>query len=250
MSVGRVSLVTGASGGIGRAVVERLVETGRTVIATGRKGDALGELEARFPGRVIPLVADLAVAGEADALYERALGVKGQLSELVCAAGIVHYAPVGQVSERDLRAQLELNFVAAFLLGQRVGKHLEERGAGSMVFVASTLGARPAKLTSAYGASKAALISMAQAFALELAPRVRVNVVAPGIVDTPMVRVARDGSQLDAAGVQAQLERLAAIHPLERLGTPDEVAQAVLFALDASWMTGSVITVDGGVSLA
>jgi len=249
VSACKVALVTGASSGIGRAVVERLVEAGRTVIASGRNGEALDALASRYPGRVSSLPCDLAQAGQAEALCARAVRAAGALHEVVYAAGIVHYAPVGQVSEAQLRAQLEVNFVSAFMLGQRAGVQLAQQGGGSMVFVASTLGERPAKLTSAYAASKAALIGMARAFALELAPRVRVNVVSPGIVDTPMVRVSRDGAPLDAAGMDAHLSRLSQLHPMGRLGTPEEVAASVLFALEAPWMTGSVLTIDGGVSL-
>lgn len=250
MSESKVALVTGASGGIGEAVVERLVVEGRTVLAHGRDRTVLDSLVARHGGKVRALWADLAAAGAAEALFDEAVRASGQLDELVCAAGIVRYAPVGKVSEADLRAQLEVNFVSAFLLAQRAGLHMKERGTGAIVLVASTLGERPAPSTSAYGASKAALIAMARTFALELAPSVRVNVVSPGIVDTPMVRASRDGRELDQAGVEAQLKKLAALHPLGRTGTPAEVAQAVSFALEASWMTGSVLTLDGGVSLA
>ena len=90
---------------------------------------------------------------------------------------------------------------------------------------------------------------MARAFALELAPNVRVNAVSPGIVDTAMVRAPRDGKPLDQAGIEAHMKKLAALHPLGRTGTTAEIAQAVHFVLEASWMTGSVLTLDGGVSL-
>ena len=88
---------------------------------------------------------------------------------LVCAAGIVRYAPVGEVSAQDLQEQLAVNVIAPFLLGQRVGRAMRVRGSGSLLFVASTLAFRSAALTSAYAASKAALISMTHSFALELA---------------------------------------------------------------------------------
>ncbi len=249
MSAPRVVLVTGASGGIGRAVVERLAQAGRTVLASGRDGTRLGELAEGHPGKVQVLAAELSGEGAADALFERAWKAHGQIDELVCAAGIVRYAPVGQVSEADLRAQLELNFVSVYLLAQRVGMHMKARGGGCVVLVASTLGERPAPATSAYAASKAALIQMGRAFALELAPSVRVNVVSPGIVDTAMVRVSREGTSFDDAQLAHHMKKLATLHPLGRMGTPAEVAQAVQFALDAEWMTGSVLTIDGGVSL-
>jgi NAD(P)-dependent dehydrogenase (short-subunit alcohol dehydrogenase family) len=250
VSAPRVALVTGASGGIGFAVVERLVKAGRRVVASGRDTARLAELAASNPGQIEILAADLSGAGAAEALFARALQASARIDELVCSAGVVRYAPVGQVSEEDLRAQLELNFVSVFLLTQQASMHMKAHGRGSVVLLASTLGERPAPATSAYAATKAAVIQLSRAFALELAPSVRVNVVSPGIVDTPMVRVSRDGSQLDGAQLEQHMKKLAALHPLGRTGTPEEVAEAVQFVLEAEWMTGSVLTLDGGVSLA
>jgi len=141
------------------------------------------------------------------------------------------------------------------LMSQQVGSAMRARGGGAIVQLASTLGLRPAPDTSAYAASKAALIAATRAFALELAPEVRVNAVAPGVVDTEMVRRLRREPDLgagrgrEAEAVAQQLEGLARLHPLGRLGTPEEVAKAVLFLLDASWVTGTVLTVDGGLTL-
>ncbi|HEX6243093.1 MAG TPA: SDR family oxidoreductase, partial [Polyangiales bacterium] len=169
------------------------------------------------------------------------------------SAGVVRYAPVGQVDEAELRAQLELDFVVPYLVSQRVGSAMRARGRGAIVHIASTLGLRPAPDTSAYGASKAALIAATQAFALELAPNVRVNAIAPGIVDTGMVRVLRrevgEGDAPRATALAEQMAGFARLHPLGRMGKAEEIARAVLYLLDAEWVTGTVMTVDGGVSL-
>jgi 3-oxoacyl-[acyl-carrier protein] reductase len=240
------ALVTGASRGIGRAVVELLVARGRTVIASARDASALAELKQRHGDKVVVLAQDLTVHPER--LVEDALEV-GTLSEVVLAAGIARYAPLVDTSEVDLRAQLETNFVAPYLLLQAVARRMQT---GSIVVIASTLAFRNAPTTSAYAASKAALLSAAKSAALELAPHIRVNALAPGVVDTAMVRVPR--REL-AAGedptevVAQQLEALRALHPLARLGTPDDIAQAALYLLEASWLTGSVLTIDGGLTL-
>jgi NAD(P)-dependent dehydrogenase (short-subunit alcohol dehydrogenase family) len=246
-STQRVALVTGATRGIGRAVCGALLSAGRRVVATGRDSAQLMELERRHSDQLLAVHCDLAQPGAWSQLLARVAGLVGPLDELVLSAGMVRYAAAGEVGEAELRAQHELNFVVPFLITQRVGRAMQQRGAGSIVHVASTLGLRPA-----YAASKAALISATRSFALELAPQVRVNAVAPGVVDTAMVRVLRgsapEGEAERGAALEAQLEGLRALHPLGRLGTPEEVAEAVLYLLDARWVTGSVLTVDGGLT--
>ena len=243
----RLALVTGASRGIGRATCEALLKGGRTVLATGRDALALASLEAAYPGRVLGLDCDLVQPGAWQRLLDR-VDQHGPLDELVLSAGIVRYAAVGQISEEELRAQHELNFLVPFLITQRVGSAMRERGHGAIVHIASTLGLRSAPQTAAYAASKAALISASRSFALELAPTVRVNAVAPGVVDTAMIRVTRGETADPEAALRAQLDKLRALHPLGRLGTAAEIAEAVLFLLDAAWISGSVLTVDGGLT--
>ena len=143
---------------------------------------------------------------------------------------------------------MRVNFEAPFLLAQRAGEHIARAGGGAMVLIASTLGLVPAPLTAAYSASKAALISMTRAFARELGPQgVRVNAIAPGVVDTDMVRVVRPSSPLD--DVAAQLDALRGLHALGRLGTPEDVAETAMYLLGARYVTGAVVVVDGGLSL-
>ncbi len=244
----KTALVTGATRGIGAAVLEALVRSGRRVIACARDVERLAALEKAYPGDVVSLAADLAQVDDTSRVAAQALA-HGPVDELVCAAGIVRYASVGEVSEADLRAQLEVNFVSPFLLAQSLGAAMRARGEGSIVFITSTLASVPAPQTSAYASSKAALTQAARALALELAPSVRVNAVAPGVVDTDMIRVPRTKGEDDAREriVVSQLDALAKLHPLQRLGCPADVAQAVCFVLDASWMTGSVLTIDGGL---
>lgn len=252
MSTLAATLVTGATRGIGRAVVELLLAHGRRVVACARDAQALSALEQANPGRVLALPADLSVPGAAVSAVDEAIRRAGALDELVLAAGIVHYEPLGAVSESALRAQHELNFVAPFLMLQHAGEHMRARGQGAIVAITSTLAAHAAPATAAYAASKAALTSASLAAALELAPEVRVNMVAPGVVDTEMVRVPRRAVLAGESRhevIAGQLEQLRALHPLQRLGVPDDVADAVLYLLDAGWVTGTTLTVDGGLSL-
>ncbi len=252
MSEDLCALVTGGTRGIGRAVVLALLAHGRRVVACGRDQTALAELERAHPGRVLGLPVDLVQPGAPAGTVDQALARVGRLDELVYAAGVAHHIAAGDIDEQALRAQLELNFLAPFAMLQRAGAHMRARGAGAMVVVASTLASRPAPRTAGYAASKAALLSAARSFALELAPAVRVNAVSPGVVDTAMVRVPRrplaSGETREAA-VERQLEELRVLHPLGRLGTPEDVAEAVLYLLEARWVTGSELTIDGGLTL-
>ncbi|MDB4977128.1 MAG: 3-oxoacyl-[acyl-carrier protein] reductase [Myxococcaceae bacterium] len=251
--VGSSAFVTGASRGIGRAVVELLVSRGRTVVACARDAAALQQLERAHPGRVHGLPVDLTVRGAGVRALDEAERRHGPVSELVLAAGAVQYAALGAIDEQSLRDQLELNFVASFSMLQHAGVQMRARGQGAMVVIASTLARRPAPLTAAYAATKAALVSAAQSCALELAPTVRVNVIAPGVVDTSMVRALRrplGAGESASEVIAAQLEQLRSLHPLARLGAPLDIAQAALYLLDAPWVTGTVLTVDGGLSLA
>jgi len=252
MSEPPIALVTGASRGIGRAIVELLLARGRRVVACARDAQALADLEDAYPDHVTALPIDLTLPGAALWAVDEAVKRAGPLDELVLAAGMVKYAPLGAVTDQLLRAQLELNFIASFTMLQHAGVAMRARGRGAIVAIASTLAFRAAPTTAAYAASKGALVSAAAAAALELAPQVRVNVVAPGVVDTDMVRVPRrplaPDEQQDEV-VDAELEALRVLHPLQRLGRPEDVASAVLYLLEAEWVTGSVLTVDGGLSL-
>ncbi len=128
--------------------------------------------------------------------------------------------------------------------------HLRTAGGGAIVHVASTLGVRSAPGTTAYAATKAALLSVTRTLALELAAdKVRVNAVLPGVVDTDMVRVPRVEVAPEEAPalIEKQLAELRELHPIGRLGEPEDVAAAVCYLLDASWVTGAALEVDGGL---
>jgi NAD(P)-dependent dehydrogenase (short-subunit alcohol dehydrogenase family) len=173
----------------------------------------------------------------------------------VWAAGAVRYTAIEAVLEAELRAGLELNLVAPYLLAQDASAAMKEAG-GAIVLVASTLAFSPAPSTSVYSAAKGGLVALARSLAVELAPAIRVNAVAPGVIDTDMVRVPRlrpgepepSGAARDAR-VTAELEALRALHPAGRLGRPEEVAGGVLYLLDAAFVTGTVLTIDGGLTV-
>jgi NAD(P)-dependent dehydrogenase (short-subunit alcohol dehydrogenase family) len=242
-------LLTGASRGIGKAIARMLVERGARLAVVGRDRTTLAA--AVGGGEHVLVVADLADPKAAPGCVERAVQALGGLDAFVSCAGVVKYASVADTSPEALAEQLAVNFSAPFAMARAAIEPLRDAGGGAMVFVASTLGLAPAPLTSAYSASKAALISACKSLALELAvDRIRVNAVAPGVVDTAMVQVRRPGALGDTeAAMRTQLDGLRKLHPLGRLGRPEDIAQSVLYLLGAPYVTGSVLTVDGGLLL-
>lgn len=243
-------LVTGASRGVGRAIVKRLAMRHMRVVANARDAAALKDVARLAPDRITVIVGDLTDSVQRDALVPRAAEELGGLDALVNCAGVLRHGEVGAIEEQDLIVTLKVNFLAPLLLAQAAAPYLAERS-GCVVNVASTLGIRPAPGLAAYSASKAALISATRTLAAELAPNVRVNAVAPGVVDTDMPRQLRTVGGASAAdpreAIERQLAELRALHPLGRLGRPEEVADAVVFCMESEWMTGSVLTLDGGL---
>jgi len=244
-------LLTGATRGIGRAIAHALLERGDRLACAVRDPHAASARELRALSatvHVLPL--DLTDAAQLSSALERATQALGGLDALVNCAGVVQYTALPQLSPEALQLQFQINCFAPSLLARDAAVYLAAHGGGAIVNVASTLGLKPAPLTAAYAASKAALLSMTRSLALELgAQGVRVNAVAPGIIDTDMIRAERKAADGSSLPVEEQLDVLRKLHVLGRLGTPQEIAEAVLYLLDARFLTGTVLVADGGLSL-
>jgi NAD(P)-dependent dehydrogenase (short-subunit alcohol dehydrogenase family) len=239
-------LVTGAAGDIGSAMALRLAGEGADVtLVDVRPEAAVAELLARFeplPGTARYVRADVT---DADALGAALRGVP-TLDVAIGNAGIVRSSPFLEVTLEDWRAHLDVNLTGAFLLTQAAARLMVERGhPGLVLLTGSWVGARPWPEISAYSASKAGLAMLARSAARELAPpRIRVNVVAPGIVRAGLAK-----HQLETEPQYAA--RVATAVPLGELQTVEDVAGVVSFLCspDAAYMTGSVVLTDGGCSL-
>jgi 3-oxoacyl-[acyl-carrier protein] reductase len=246
---GKVALVTGASRGIGRAVVERLASLGAVVAINCRSHRAHGgsdeaaralrdELRARG-GTAEVFAADVADEDAVHAMVADVAGAFGRIDVLVNNAGILEPQEVGAIDRRAFLAQVDVNLWGVVAVTQAALPHFPA-GSGRIVNVASNVALAPIAGAAVYAATKAGVISLTRAFARELGSRrITVNAVAPGAVDTEMMQGASE----------VRRRYLADNTPLGAMGTPGEIADVVAFlASDASRrMTGQTIVVDGGL---
>lgn len=240
---GAVAVVTGASRGIGFAIAQRLIAEGAKVCITGRDATAL-ETAAKDLGG--PDVA-IGVAGKGDdadhraAVVDTVLGRFGPVTVLVNNIGInPAYGPLSTLDLGAARKILDVNVLGTLGWVQEALRGGLSDG-GSIVNISSVSGVRPAPGIAFYGVTKAALIHLTEELAVELAPTVRVNAVAPAVVKTRFATALYEGRE----------EQVAATYPLRRLGVPEDVAGAVSFLCspDAAWITGQTIVIDCGVTL-
>lgn len=234
---GKTVLVTGASSGIGYQIALSCALAGASVVATGRDESRLSALLTEMDGPAHRfLLADLRDDSNVKTLASQIERIDG----VVHSAGISALAPLRLATRAHIESQMNINYVAPMLLTQQLLLRNAISNAGSIVFLSSISAHIGVPGVCAYGASKAALEAMARGLALEVAKKaIRVNCVAPGLVDTPMLKEAR-------ANV-ASLDQTLARYPLG-LGQPADVAHAAVFLLSPAsrWITGTTLTIDGG----
>jgi NAD(P)-dependent dehydrogenase (short-subunit alcohol dehydrogenase family) len=233
----KVAVVTGASRGIGRSIVEAFVREGAKVVICGRKQETLDEVAREVGPSVKPIACHVGRLDLIESMIERTIREFGPIDILVNNAGT-------NLAHGPCLEMVEINVKSAFRLVKLVAPAMCARGSGSIINIASVSGLRPQFHSLLYSMTKAALIMMTQSYALELGPLgVRVNAIAPGLIQTTM-------SEYYWKDEQRSL-KVFARQPIQRIGQPAEIAEAVLFVASerGSYMTGQTVIVDGGLFL-
>src|SRR5688572_6782342 len=239
---GKTALVTGATGGIGAAIAEALNRQGATVALSGTRQQVLDDMKAKLGERAHALACDLTRPDEVEKLVPRAEAQMGSLDILVSNAGITRDMLALRMKDEDWAAVLDVNLTAAFRLARAALRGMMKRRFGRIIGIASVVGVTGNAGQANYAASKAGMIGMTKALAQEVASRgITANCVAPGLIETAMTAALND----------KQREAILGSVPSGRLGSPGEVAAAVVYlaSAEAAYVTGQTLHVNGGMAM-
>ena len=240
---GKIALVTGGNSGIGLATAKQFVNEGAYVFITGRRDPELATALKEIGRNVTGVQGDVAKPGDLDRLFARIKREKGRLDVVFANAGVAKLAPFGKITEEFYDSIFDINVKGLLFTVQKALPLLPD--GASIILNASIVASKALSSNSFYSATKAAVRSFARTWTTDLKERrIRVNAVSPGSTDTPGLKDLLASSQ---AGEQ-RLKMISNTVPLGRLGTPDEIAKAVVFLAsdDSSYITGTELFVDGG----
>jgi NAD(P)-dependent dehydrogenase (short-subunit alcohol dehydrogenase family) len=240
---GKIALVTGGNSGIGLATAKRFASEGAYTFITGRREAELAAAVKEIGKNVTGVRGDVSNLADLDLLFARIKREKGRLDILFANAGVARYGALGEITEALYREIFDTNVKGLLFTVQKALPLLPD--GASIILNASIVASKGLPSNSVYSATKAAVRSFARTWTTDLKPRrIRVNAISPGSIDTPGL------SELLASSETGEQRRkmLANVVPLGRLGTPDEIAKAVVFLAsdDSSYVTGAELFVDGG----
>lgn len=240
---GKIALVTGGNGGIGLATAKRFVSEGAYVFITGRRKPELDAAAKEIGRNVTAVQGDASKLEDLDRLFAQIEREKGKLDIVFANAGVARYAPLGNISEELFDSIFNTNVKGVLFTVQKALPLLSD--GASIILNASIVGSKGFPANSVYSATKAAVRSFARTWTTDLrSRRIRVNAVSPGATDTPGFDDLLASSEVG----QERKKMISTVTPLGRLGTPDEIAKAVVFLAsdDSSYVTGAELFVDGG----
>jgi 3-oxoacyl-[acyl-carrier protein] reductase len=239
---GKTALVTGATGGIGKAIAVALAARGARVALSGTRTEVLEALKAEIGGDTVVLACNLADAAAVERLVPEAEAAMGRLDILVNNAGLTRDMLAMRMKDEEWAAVIEVNLTATFRLSRAAMRGMLKRRAGRIISITSIVGVMGNAGQANYAASKAGMIGLSKSLAKEVAARgVTVNCIAPGFIETPMT---------DALN-EKQREAILANVPAGRLGTPADVAAAAVYLAsdEAAYVTGQTLHVNGGMAM-
>lgn len=240
---GKIALITGGTSGIGLATAKRFVNEGAYVFITGRRDAELASAVKEIGRNVTGIQGDVSKPADIDRLIAQIKKEKGRLDIVFANAGIAKYAPLGTITEELYYSIFDINVKGVVFTVQRALPLLPD--GASIILNSSIVGSKGLSMNSIYSASKAALRSFARTWTTDLKDRhIRVNAISPGSIDTPGL----DGLLASGSAGHERKKAIPILTPLGRLGTPDEIAKAVVFLAsdDSSYVTGIELFVDGG----
>jgi NAD(P)-dependent dehydrogenase (short-subunit alcohol dehydrogenase family) len=238
---GKVALVTGAARRVGRAIALALAERGAELVIhyldSEREAQEVLALAKQAGGKPVAVRGDVSVSADVNRIVETALQAFGRIEILVNNAAIFYRTPFEKLTEEDWDLFLDVNLKGPFLLCRKVGEIMIRQGRGKIINLADIAGRKVWAEYIPYSVSKAGLIALTKGLAKALAPAVQVNAIAPGAVLLP------DGTTPD------ERERAIRRIPLDRLGSPEDIARAAVYLIENDFITGEILTVDGGQHL-
>jgi NAD(P)-dependent dehydrogenase (short-subunit alcohol dehydrogenase family) len=245
---GKVAVITGGSSGIGLATAQRFAsEEGAYVFITGRRQSELDAAVKQIGKNVTGVQGDVSNLADLDKLYAAVKEQKGRIDILFANAGVGEFAPLGEISEAHFDKTFGINVKGLLFTVQKALPLFQDGRGGSIILNASIASSKGFETSTVYSATKAAVRSFARTWTVELKHRkIRVNAISPGPIDTPIFSsVIQTEEQIE----QIKASLVASV-PLDRMGSPDEVAKAVLFLAsdDSSYVTGIELFVDGGMA--